>query len=137
MIGMGAAIMAGENSIFLSFVFVFWRNWGLDIENTETDSCSCQKEVGLKQLGYPAPAPSTQIGKPNSNIVRPPIPFFPLSIHLSTDPHTILTLFPRPSGPASFSKSPLSASSNSLSSSSIAASSLAMPPLASTSSPGL
>ncbi|KAK6614270.1 hypothetical protein H4I96_00591 [Botrytis cinerea] len=25
-------------------------------------------EVGLKQLGYPAPAPSTQIGKPNSNI---------------------------------------------------------------------
>ncbi|ESZ99267.1 hypothetical protein SBOR_0308 [Sclerotinia borealis F-4128] len=25
-------------------------------------------EVGLKQLGYPAPAPSTQIGKPNSNV---------------------------------------------------------------------
>ncbi|KAF7906310.1 hypothetical protein EAF00_000589 [Botryotinia globosa] len=25
-------------------------------------------EVGLKQLGYPAPAPSTQIGKPDSNI---------------------------------------------------------------------
>ncbi|QSZ30119.1 hypothetical protein DSL72_004639 [Monilinia vaccinii-corymbosi] len=25
-------------------------------------------EVGLKQLGYPTPAPSTQIGKPNSNI---------------------------------------------------------------------
>ncbi|TGO31113.1 hypothetical protein BPAE_0001g00070 [Botrytis paeoniae] len=63
--------------------------------------------VGLKQLGYPAPVPSTQIGKPDSNIA-----FWPGEL-------------------------PLSASSNSPSSSSTAGFSPATPLPASTSSLGL